>query len=416
MIGLFLCLISLLALNIYNYAFYKLNKIKYKLTIKEEILFIIITLINMYITYKELYSIKFIYNLISVYIPLLILGIKHKISIKEQLHSYIIVYFLAMVLDIVSASITGPILTNISQPLRIIVNDICITTIIYLIFYIKVTNKFIIRIKYTLDNNKVINAITLITLLIFYKFGIHIFYNEVNTEIKIDFIVLISVIIILYIYITVNYYIVKTIKDYNKNLLDNIKGNDQLYKDLRIEKHNISNYLLSLKELPKKEIDESINKHLKQNNKKNNDTNIKDIPLSISGFIANKFYNYKHLYVFVDDTIKNINFYDKKIYNNLCNTLGIAIDNSLAAVKVSEDKNIYLSFVKEKEYIKISIVNNFNNSINIDKLGTFLYTTKDDGNGLGIYSIKNNKSLHYNINIINDKFHFNIFIKNKASS
>ena len=164
-----------------------------------------------------------------------------------------------------------------------------------------------------------------------------------------------------------------------------------------------------MKGLKDDKVNKSIDKYLKETNYYTGHNNISKIPASISGFILNKISNNKNCFIYGDDKIDNIDFFDQKRYNELCKTLGIAFDNAISACKESKDRNIYISFTKDHNKLKISIVNSFNNAIDINKLGTFSYTTKEDGNGIGIYSLRKNKYIKYKMNIINDKFYFNIF-------
>ena len=100
-----------------------------------------------------------------------------------------------------------------------------------------------------------------------------------------------------------------------------------------------------------------------------------------------------------------LNILSPRNYNLLCEALGITLDNALDAAIKSKEKNLYLSFLETQNNIKIVIANSFLGTIDIDKVGTINYTSKQNGHGLGLVSLflKNNL-------IIKNKIKGNLFI------
>lgn len=265
------------------------------------------------------------------------------------------------------------------------------------VFYIIMTNKYIItffkEIKETSKNNKLFYIIGIVGLLIC---NFWLFYLGLKTSDKTLNIILCATELIIFIAILT---ILKS--KYEKNILiikeEQLKQNLELYTKVAGEykelKHNLMNDLLIIKsKLTKKEqpfINEVIQKY-KSNYEWVN--SVTDIPEGLQGLVFLK----KH-----QAELKNINFnFESNIDNNininnnfkLYEALGIIFDNAIEGAAESKEKVINIIFSEEKNKIVINVMNTFNNSIDLDKIGDKDYSTKNSGSGIGLNYIRKQKN------------------------
>ena len=111
---------------------------------------------------------------------------------------------------------------------------------------------------------------------------------------------------------------------------------------------------------------------------------------------------------------KKINTSDKD-YLDLCNIVGILLDNAIEASEQTKNKIIEINITETKNEILIKISNNFVNKVDINKIGKKNYSTKELKSGIGLNYIKkvNNSKIKVKFFIINDIFITNIFYKKK---
>ena len=111
---------------------------------------------------------------------------------------------------------------------------------------------------------------------------------------------------------------------------------------------------------------------------------------------------------------KSINKIQENDFVDLCDTIGILIDN---AIEASKDLNkIFLLDVNDiNNNIEITITNSFINKIDTTEIGNKNYSTKNKKSGLGLNYIKriNNERIKVKLSIINDLFITKIIYKAK---
>ena len=95
--------------------------------------------------------------------------------------------------------------------------------------------------------------------------------------------------------------------------------------------------------------------------------------------------------------IKKIN---SKEMIDICQIIGVFIDNSIEAVEELEDKNIVINIYNENGLV-IEIINNYKSDININKIDKIGYTTKGNNRGYGLSLV--NKILSKNKNFSNER-------------
>ena len=101
----------------------------------------------------------------------------------------------------------------------------------------------------------------------------------------------------------------------------------------------------------------------------------------------------------VDKEVKTIDLIemDPLLMEDICKIVGVYLDNAIEAVETLDKKEIQLDLYKLDDFLCISVVNNYEGEIELDKLYDVGYTTKDNGHGYGLplvaEIVDNNKNL-----------------------
>ena len=101
----------------------------------------------------------------------------------------------------------------------------------------------------------------------------------------------------------------------------------------------------------------------------------------------------------VDKEVKTIDLIeiDQLLMEDICKIVGVYLDNAIEAVETLDKKEIQLDLYKLDDFLCISVVNNYEGEIELDKLYDVGYTTKDNGHGYGLplvaEIVDNNKNL-----------------------
>ena len=209
-----------------------------------------------------------------------------------------------------------------------------------------------------------------------------------------------------------------TLKQTNAILIKNNEFYTKLLDNYRILKHNLISQLIGIKSVSNKNTKKLIDDLIKQYNETYNTTQyIKEMPSKVSGIIYEKLYNFKQkdIKLTVDNKIKNdlFNLISPRSYNLLCEALGVLFDNAMEATSETKEKIIYLKFEEKEEEIKITIINTFVGKIDIEKIGSKNYTHKENGHGLGLYSLMGRNKLQIKYHIKNNLFFSEIFIEKR---
>jgi len=212
------------------------------------------------------------------------------------------------------------------------------------------------------------------------------------------------------------YYNIKRLKEINEILLKNNDFFIKLDNDYRILKHNLTNQLLGIKSFSdgkvKNMIDDLI---IKYNSKTFSSKDISKIPRGLNGIIYEKFYTFgnKKIQLIIHNNIKSDIIYNvkPKKFNDLCETLGVLIDNALEAASKSDEKIILINFDETNMEYSIDINNSYKELLDIDSIGTKDYSTKQRKSGIGIFSILNKKGIILKNSINNSIYKTKIVIK-----
>ncbi len=266
----------------------------------------------------------------------------------------------------------------------------------------------------------VLLIISLFCLLVFYLFEIE------NKVLYIYIAILVIIIFSLIITILIKDFLKQKIYNEYDNLNKYVKEYEFLLDEQIKKNHEFKNQLIVIMSMidnkkTKRYISKLLNEEININNELLNDLN--KIPVKgIKGLI------YYKLIIASRDKIDikldiGCNYEDDILLNiteneliDLTKLVGIFIDNAIEAVLNLDDKQISISiYINENNEFIISIANNFDNSINVEKILKNRYTTKGKNHGYGLLLageiIRKNKKIRNKREIISNVFIQNIIYK-----
>ena len=374
------------------------------------------------ITLLNFYSLDALRSLASILFYFIICYLTFQKNIKETIYYCCIITILGILLDIFTMfRIT--ILSTIKLNIDLAIIKGLDTIIMEIILLILLKNKKLIKGAKELYNRLTkiafpyLRISLLITVLLSLGFLIFFIIKAINIDtLPISFFVLIiSVIILIMVYINkeYKYYSIKETNDYL------IKDNEfyiTLLDDYRVFKHNIFHQLNGLKTVANKKTINLIEDIINEYNETSLDTpNIKKMPLGINRIIYEKMYYFKNkeIRLGVDNNIKSdlYNNLTPRSYNLLCEALGILIDNALQATSKTKEKILMIDMKEDELSYQIKIINTFEDLLDLEKLGSMKYTTKNSGHGFGLFSLIGRRKIKIKTSIINDLFLNEIIIE-----
>ena len=334
-----------------------------------------------------------------------------KISNKDLIFYTIVQWAIGIVLDILIMSLTNAILkiNNLDTKLCRIIGSLFIALTYFVIGKNKYIIDFINNIKKYLYNVNYSIYILAIFLIIYYYLGSFTLKHINNAFIPTMILfICISLLIILMLYI-VQQIQIKSLKDNIKLLSRNNEFYIERIDEYRIMKHNLISNLNGIKSISNKKtiklIDDLI---LKYKEILKMPKNFKNLPTGINGIIYEKIYNINDssFNVSINNKIKNnvIEVLNARDYNNFCEALSVSLDNAIEAAKKSKEKILFLEITETENKLMLKVINSFNGVIDIDALGTKNYTSKHNGNGLGLFSILNIRSVKLTTLIKDNKY------------
>ena len=112
----------------------------------------------------------------------------------------------------------------------------------------------------------------------------------------------------------------------------------------------------------------------------------------------------------VDKEVKTIDLIeiDQLLMEDICKIAGVYLDNAIEAVETLDKKEIQLDLYKLDDFLCISVVNNYEGELELDKLYDIGYTTKDNDHGYGLplvaEIVDNNKNLSKETHVNEENF------------
>lgn len=426
----FLCALFLTASQVY--AWYKISNEKYEvLHLKNIFLIILLTLFSM-LNFKNINP--FIKTSTMIFAALFFC----KILLNKPLKDTIIIIAINYLLLIVSEALFGLILVIFSHSelkhlfesySGSLMANIVIGILMFLISRIKYVHKlYLFLVKNTLNLKNYHTLIFLFTLIICSILGFTLTYYTNSKLITFIFNIIITIIyalIIVRIIKTKNMYM-SINKKYN-NSLDSLTAQEMIIKDYRILNHENKNQLLAIRSLSKnKKVHKYIDTLLKRKDELQNniiETTIQLPEGGMKGLITQKLILMKN---------KNINYnlnIDKKLSSkdfsrisdednvDLCQILGVLLDNSIEATEHLEHKEISIIIYKHSKKLNFEIINSYDNTIKFQNNSKQLMTSKERGHGYGLQLvrkiIRNNPNLSNTREITKESFKQVISVKIK---
>lgn len=339
-------------------------------------------------------------------------------SLKQTIYYGFVIWITGMILDILLMFKNTLWLTNLSNTIIRTIDTFIMAILIFSIVNLKVLKKSLNKLyekiqKLNFSYFKLIFIVIIIILLT------HILLkNTIQHSLDNEFALFaIVVIALIYLYIN-NEYTIFSIRQTNKHLIKDNEFYLGIINEYRILKHNIIHQLNGVKSVSNKEATELIDDLIKKYNKKFQTTsNINKMPLGINGVTYEKIYNFNNpkIKLGIENKIET-NIFDNltpRSYNLLCEALGILLDNALEATSKSKEKIVMIDMDETEFVYSVKIINTFSTDLDIEKLGTINYSTKDTGNGIGLFSLFGRKKLKIKTSIINNLFQNEILIEKK---
>ena len=360
-------------------------------------------------------------NLYKVFITLIIMFLVSKILFNKSMKKTIVIAVLMELTTIVAELIFSIIIVlfnNLDNQTFIklyqgqIFSNFVISIFMIIISLFCVQNKLYKKICRIIDNislNKTIIFLGIIVVCSSFLFYMS-YYNTNN------FLNLFVNFLIVTVYFIIVIMIIKKENNYNRVyskyviIMEELKEYESIINEYRIINHENKNQLLSIKGMTKnKKINEYIDEMV--NNKSSENKTLLDQALLIpTGGLRGLIYS-KLIQMKDKDIIYSLNI-DRKINSSLmknisskemvdiCQIIGVFIDNSIEAVENLETKNIVINIYNE-EFFVIEIINNYNNNLNLNRIDKAGYTTKGGNHGYGLALV--NKIIAKNKNFSNER-------------
>ncbi|MTK12507.1 MAG: sensor histidine kinase, partial [Clostridiaceae bacterium] len=174
---------------------------------------------------------------------------------------------------------------------------------------------------------------------------------------------------------------------------------ENMYAETRKFKHDYINMLLPLKEYIDNNDNEALREFFYSNvididkDIKWSDSNIDKLKyvkiLGLKAVLSTKLIKAASMNIDIKvDIVEDIQYISMNIMD-LCRIIGILMDNAIEAAKLCEHPKIYICVVNKNGYVAIALQNNFSGEKPvIYKIYQEGFSTKGNGRGLGLYTVK----------------------------
>lgn len=381
---------SFIMLKIYEKYSDKKLEINKKVIIQVLVMSLLCFVNNMFIS-------SIIRIIISTILSFLMFKLVFKDDIKTTLYYALIITIVLHIVDLLSSLILPLWIKNVDVLNHSLMFKVGFSIFVNIILYLVCSNEVVIsllkRIKETPKSNKLVYITGIIGLLICNYWS---FYSSNNTSNKSLNLILCITELVIFIFVI---YSLKNKYDQNILLIKEgqLKQNLDLYlkitQEYRELKHNLMNDLLIIKTMVKKSDQEFINEIINKYHTNYTWVNcINDIPDGIQGLVFLK-KNQAEMKEIIFNLEYNISKSDEKNFNinknlKLYETLGILFDNAIEASSLAKTKIINVVFSLENDILHIIILNTYKNEINLNKIGSINYSTKNRGSGIGLNYLK----------------------------
>ena len=202
-------------------------------------------------------------------------------------------------------------------------------------------------------------------------------------------------------------YIIEKLEAKNTELTNLYKASSAAMEQFRELKHNLKNDLYSIKGiLPKEKQILLTNIMNKYNTNYEWLNNVTDIPEGLQGIIYLKKIEAEKQKVKLNVNYNSKKEIKEKDFLDICDALGIYIDNAIEASKEIGEKIIVLDIRDYNDSMILKVINKFSNNVNLNEIGNKDYSTKNRNSGVGLNYISKikNKNIKNKISIVNNLF------------
>ncbi len=405
-----------------SYFYFKVTGAKSKINKKIILILLVGALFYALIKY---YNISYI-TVISYYFitPFLFYAIK-PLPLKKFILYSIIIWLYGMILDLLSMIIVVIVTTLFDFDIANHFNfaTILLSMFVFIMFVflanikkVKLFTEYLYKsfLKLKFSNF----SLVILSVFIFFV-GMLIFINM--NHLQVDLLLFLVIILMILIFLLLILY--KMNNDEMKKYLKTLKENNEFYIKLddenRTFRHNLNAKLLSIKSVSNKKAMALIDDLIGQFEKTKKFTKgIKIIPYGLNGIIYQKLHNYMDK---LNIDIQNRIDYDifeyltPRRYNVFVEKMVVALDNAIESALKSDKKIISIDLYDEDGKIFIEVKNSFNESINVDELGTKNYSTKGKRRGIGLFSIIRSNEAKVSFEIVNDLFITKVITRKKIT-
>lgn len=371
-------------------------------------LIIIVIFVSLLIFINNNYNFTSLRLLVSLFIEFILFYTYFKDSIKETIYRTIIILLFTATIELIIALIIPTSISNY------ILNDFIIGKLILSIIVFKISDlltniekiKIYINKLYNLISKKIFLKVILLIVILIIDFSLYLRINKFTYS----FITITTNLI--YICITLceiikNNINIEKLNAKNKELISAYETYRESFDKYRELKHNLKNDLLSLKSCIKKDKQIILNELIKKYNENTSWINdITKVPEGIQGIIYLKKVEAEKKKIELIVNNKSKLRIREKDYIDICDSIGILLDNAIEAAETSKTKNILIDIFDKDNTLNIKVINCFNNALNADDIGKKNYSTKKRKSGIGLYYLKklNNKNIKIKNSIINNLF------------
>ncbi len=387
-----------------------------ELNIKKSIYVIII--FSFFMVVNNIYNLDSFKFLMSFCIMSMSNYLCFKNNIKDTLFNTVIYILITTIFEFVFA----PIFLSSFSNIEMLNNNGTVLKIVYTIFIFTISNVFfsfkrvikLFDILKTVVKKAFSIEILLILIMIIFNLLEYVYVSKIN-NLPFLFSVIISIIYVIstFIIIVNNRRNIEKLKLKNIVLEKSYKSYTKSLEEFRELKHNLKNKLFGIKSYLPQEEQKMLNEIIISYNKQCDwINNIENLPQGIEGIIYLKKFEAEN---------KNISLiinYESKLkikdkdYLDLCDVLGILLDNAIEATH-GRKKVILLDAYDKDNVLIIKITNKFSNYVYLNKIFERNYSTKKIKSGIGLNYVKNlnNKHIKVNIKIINNLFNVYLYYK-----
>ena len=301
----------------------------------------------------------------------------------------------------------------------------CIISLIIVITITKIFQNIKIKKKKSLDKEKVMNLIWIIIITLASFLSLYINNNELNTKFIITTISC-SLIILIILFLFKEIIDKNELKSEYDKLFNYTENTESLLSKYQKYNHENKNQLILIRETlkSKNKTEELINEILEDDIEHTNKwlNELKNIPSGgLKGFLSYKINNMTdngiNVYLSISPRLKELNLskaFNMKTYKELCQMIGVYMDNAYEASIETEEKNVALEMFYQDGTINFVISNTFNENINLDKIDEAGYSTKGKERGIGLSLVKDivekNNKINVNREVIQNYYYQHITV------